>query len=596
MNDSASREVMMLSKKRLTFMGIFYLVVLTLILYRLADIQLIHTESFSKKGINLVQESVNQRTQEVMIDDGRGRFVDRHGESLQKQAEPSLVLFPFLKEVSWPSEDLSQIVGIPSETLQELVSNTKEPIVLSSKDGIALTKPELEKINDLEIPGVFGIYQQTKLDETIGDHVIGIIGENAEALRKKYPDRTDLSYKTKIGVTGLEKAFDEFLLPDAETKLLYHVDGDGHPLFGINVKYIADSNPFYPVTVETTIDKEMQAMIEKVLDQQKVEKGGAVLLDIESNEVLAMASKPSLNRADSSTLTNQMLQPLFPGSIFKTVISAAAIEYGLDDPTRQFNCNLNLHGEADGGQEDGQLTFERSFAKSCNYTFTTLAKELMDQDKDVIEDTSNKLGLIDPVGWTGEVFHYENFKQIPDEKSGNIWGDSKDKNVPRAIDQTAIGQKDVKVTPLSVANMMATIARGGQKQQVKIVENILYKNGTNMYSFTSNSLEGEKITPTTAAKLQKLLRLVVTDPEGTGRRFQTSPIEVSGKSGTAQTGQSNDNGQTLYNKWFAGYFPSEKPKYALVVVEMDTTSSGAGTNAAFYDIVNEMSKIDERKN
>lgn len=115
-----------------------------------------------------------------------------------------------------------------------------------------------------------------------------------------------------------------------------------------------------------------------------------------------------------------------------------------------------------------------------------------------------------------------------------------------------------------------------------------------MFSFSSNLLEGEKISPLTASKLQKQLRLVVTDPEGTGRRFQTSPYEVSGKSGTAQTGKKNEQGQTLYNKWFAGYFPSSKPKYALVVVEMDTTSAEAGTNASFYDMVAEISKINEQ--
>jgi cell division protein FtsI/penicillin-binding protein 2 len=142
--------------------------------------------------------------------------------------------------------------------------------------------------------------------------------------------------------------------------------------------------------------------------------------------------------------------------------------------------------------------------------------------------------------------------------------------------------------------MMATIARGGHKEQIRIVENILYKNGTNMFSFTSNLLEGEKISPLTASKLQKQLRLVVTDSEGTGRRFQSSPYEVSGKSGTAQTGKKNDQGQTLYNKWFAGYFPSSNPKYALVVVEMDTTSEESGTNAAFYDIVAEVAKLNEQ--
>lgn len=582
--------------RRMLVVGIFFIFMLCATLYRLADIQLIHTESFSKKGVNLVQESVNQRTQEVVIDDGRGRFVDRNGESIQKHAEPSLVLFPFLKEISWPAEELSKIVNISSNELKGLVSDTKEPVVLSKDDGLRLTKAELEKINELEIPGVFGIYRQTLLDESLGEHIIGITGENAERLREKYPDRTDLSYKTKIGVTGLEKAFDEFLLPDAETKLLYHVDGDGHPLFGINVKYIADSNPFYPVTVQTTIDKNIQEMAEKVLDKQKVEKGGLVLLDIENNEILSMVSRPTLSRSESSTLTNYMLQPLFPGSVFKTVISAAAIEYGLDDATRQFNCSLNLYGEDDGGQDDGQLSFERSFAKSCNYTFTTLAEELMEKDKNVIENTADKLGLIGPVGWSGEVFHYENFKQLPDEKTGNIWGDEKDKSVAKAIDQTAIGQKNVKITPLAIANMMATIARGGQKEQIKIVKNILYKNGTNMFSFTSNSLGGEELSPITASKLQKLLRLVVTDPEGTGRRFQTSSFEVSGKSGTAQTGKKDENGHTLYNKWFAGYFPSSNPRYALVVVEMDTTSAEAGTNAAFYDVAEEMSKIDERKN
>ncbi|MGM7721030.1 peptidoglycan D,D-transpeptidase FtsI family protein [Metabacillus sp. Hm71] len=579
-------------KKRFLLVGTFSLFSLFLILFRLADLQLIHTESFSKKGVNLIQESVNQRTQEVVIDDGRGRFVDRNGDSLRNHAEPSLVLFPFLNDITWPADKLAEVVNMSSNELEKRLRDAKEPLVLSSKDGLSLSSAELDKINDLKIPGVFGIYKQSPMEETIGKHILGITGENAEALRKKYPDRKDLSYKTKIGLTGLEEAYDEFLLPDEATKLLYHVDGDGHPLFGINVKYIADSNPFYPVTVKTTLDKNIQAMAEDVLTKQKIENGGLVLLDVKSNEVLAMVSKPDLNRSKSNTLINHMLQPIFPGSVFKTVISAATIEYGLDDATREFNCNLNLYGELDGEQDDGMLTFARSFAKSCNYTFTTLAEELMEKDPMVIENMAEKLGLLGPVGWSGTVFHYQNFKQFPDEKAGHVWGDEKDKKVERAIAQTAIGQKDVKVTPLGVANMMATIARGGQKDQVKIVENILYKNGTNMYSFTSNSLEGEKISPLTASKLQELLRLVVTDPEGTGRRFQTSPFEVSGKSGTAQTGKKNEKGETLYNKWFAGYFPSSNPKYALVVVEMDTTSSKAGTNAAFYDIVNELAKMD----
>ncbi|MDQ0231550.1 peptidoglycan D,D-transpeptidase FtsI family protein [Metabacillus malikii] len=579
-------------KKRIIFIGTIIMMGLFVILYRLADIQLIHTESFSKKGVNLVQESVSQRTQEVVIDDGRGRFTDRNGAPLRDQVEPSLVIFPFSKDIEWPVEQLTKIINISESKLNHLLANIKKPAVLSKKEGIHLTSEEIESINNLKIPGIFAIYKQSPIEESIAEHIIGITGENPELLRSKYPDRSDLSYKTQIGITGLEKAFDEFLLPDAETKLLYHVDGDGNPLFGINVKYMADANPFYPVTIETTIDKEIQAMSEDILSKHKIEKGGIVLLDIETNNVLAMVSKPDVNRAEDATLANHMIQPIFPGSIFKTVISAAAIEYGLDDATRQFDCSLNLHGENDGGQDDGMLNFERSFAKSCNYTFTTLAEELIKINDSVIEDTAEKLGLVGPVGWNGKVFHYDNFKQFPNEKLGKIWGANEDKQIKRAVHQTAIGQKDVKVTPMAVANMMATVARGGERKKVRVVENILYKNGTNMYSFTSNSIDGEHISPFTAKSMQKLLRLVVTDPEGTGRRFQSLEVEVSGKSGTAQTGKKTEQGASLYNKWFAGFFPSNQPKYALVVVEMDTTSEESGTNASFYDIVNELANRD----
>ncbi|MFC0270095.1 peptidoglycan D,D-transpeptidase FtsI family protein [Metabacillus herbersteinensis] len=582
----------MLQTKRAMIVGIFFFLSFMLILVRLADVQLIHTESFTSKGINLIQESVQQRTQEVLIDHGRGRFVDRNGEPLLHVTQPSLVLFPFLKNVDWKKEELSKIVDMPLYEIERLLQYAKEPLVLTKEDGVELTEADLNQINELKIPGVFGIFKQSPIHEKVAEHIIGITGENAERLREKYPDRSDLSYKTKIGVTGLEKAFDEFLLPDAETKLLYHVDGDGNPLFGVNVKYIADSNPFYPVSVETTIHKEMQAQLEKTINKHELNRGGLVLLDVETNEILAMVSKPDFDRSQRDTYTNQMLSPLFPGSIFKTVISAAAIEYDLDSPSREFNCNLNMYGEADGKQEDGPLSFDRSFSKSCNYTFTTLAKELVAKNENVIEETADKLGLLGPVGWQGEVYHYDQFKQLPEEMTGNIWGDEGDKRVQRAVAQTAIGQLDVKVTPLGVANMMATIARGGQKQQVRIVENILYKSGTNMYEFSSNSLDGEKISPYTATKLQQMLRNVVTDTEGTGRRFQTLPYEVAGKSGTAQTGKRNNKGVDLYNKWFAGFFPATNPKYVLVVVEMDTPSAESVTNSIYYDIVQELYNLD----
>lgn len=92
--------------KRMKLAVIAFLIVFFLLLLRLAEIQLFFTESFSKKKINLIQESVKQRTEEVLISDGRGSFLDRNGQALTGKSEPAVVLFPFLLTQDWPIKKL----------------------------------------------------------------------------------------------------------------------------------------------------------------------------------------------------------------------------------------------------------------------------------------------------------------------------------------------------------------------------------------------------------------------------------------------------------------------------------------------------------
>lgn len=94
----------------------------------------------------------------------------------------------------------------------------------------------------------------------------------------------------------------------------------------MDVKYTAEAHSFYPLQVQTTIDENMQAEMEKVLKDQGVEKGGAVLLDIESSSVLAMASMPNVTSKNRHEARNYMLTAMAPGSVFKTAVLAAAIE------------------------------------------------------------------------------------------------------------------------------------------------------------------------------------------------------------------------------------------------------------------------------
>ncbi|KXG11384.1 Penicillin-binding protein 4B [Anoxybacillus sp. P3H1B] len=589
-----------MSKKRMIIMSALIQLGIFLLIGRLVQIQLVSTESFSKNHVNLIEESVAQRTQEMVISDGRGTFVDRSGQPLAEQSVPSLILFPFLKKMDWPVEKVADILHVSASSIRLQLQDAKEPFVLLAEDRpLSLTKNEIKKINQLHIPGVLAINKQYPLEHPYAEHLLGFTREDPQLLRERYRDR-NLSPHTKIGIHGLEKAFDEFLLPEGETKLLYHVDAEGGPLFGIDVKYNDPGNPFYPITVQTTLDRDLQRIMEKVLEEHQLKKGGAVLLDVETNSVLGMASRPAMDPRDpykNNAAENQMLLPQIPGSVFKTVIAAAAIDKGVATNKRAFDCSRKIDGATpDTEHSYGVLPFDESFAVSCNNAFATLGKELVKQDPNVIEQYAQMLGLYPLVGWEGDVYHFKNFRQLPEEKSGTIWYDKSDKSVPLAIAQTSIGQKNVRVSPLAIANMMATIARGGEAEQVRAVEKMLYKNGTTFFSFHKQPFSNEgSLLRSTVTKLQELLRKVVTDERGTGRRFQTLPYAVAGKSGTAQTEKKAANGEALINKWFAGYFPAEAPKYVLVVVDLDSPNSQAVTNDVFYDIVKRIYEFDTKQ-
>lgn len=581
-------------RKRIKGLLVLCIVGLLVLIARLIQIQLVQTESFSKHNVNLLEESVQQRTQELVIDNGRGNFLDRNGDLLTHKKVPVLVLFPFLKNMTWDVETVSTISGVSEESLNKALKDAKKPFAYGEPQPLELTSSQMERINKLEIPGVFAIEKKFERTDIPAEQLIGLTGENAKELKKRYPNK-EVSEKTLIGVSGLEESFDEFLLPEGKSKLVYHVDGDGAPLFGINVKYVDPANPFYPVNVRTTIDKSIQQKSEELVDKHGINKGGLVLLDIESNSVLASVSRPVIDPNDpynGSGITNRMLKQEIMGSIFKTVVAAAAIDQSLDDPTRLFNCSIKINGEPEVKYNYGMLSFTDSFARSCNRTFGELARELQKKDKELLENYASKLSLTGTVGWKGEVYHTNNFKQLVDEDKGRVFLTEEAKKDPNFAAMSGIGQHEVRATPIAVANMMATIARGGKKEMVRTASKIEYKNGTTMVNFNKQELSGDIISPYTAMKLQKLLREVVVNPNGTGKWFKDLPYEVAGKSGTAETGKYQGDKQ-LHNKWFAGYFPYQNPKYALVAVNLDVLDTEGGVNLLFADMVKMLHEHDK---
>ncbi|MCJ8006914.1 peptidoglycan D,D-transpeptidase FtsI family protein [Lederbergia wuyishanensis] len=567
-------------RRRVRLLSSSILLVLLLLFSRLMQVQLFHTESFSKHHVNLLKESVKQRTQEVLIDDGRGQFLDNEGNPLSYDEKTVLVLFPFLKNINWDREQLSKIINVSKEEIDRVINNAKKPIIYRE-----ITPIQANYVTKMNIPGLFAIRKKYLPENNPASQLIGLIGENRDEFWKRYPDKKGY-HSLKIGISGMQKDFDEFLIAEHPSKLIFHVDGKGAPLFGIDVKYSGQSNPYYPLMIKTTINRQFQNEIETLLDKHQIEKGGALLLDINSGNILASASRPSLNRehpfSDEGSV-NMMFEQHIPGSIFKTVVAAAAIEEGLVDNKEEFNCSLNIRGEP-AERDLGMLPLEESFSRSCNKTFAELAVRVQQDHPNVLEKYAENLGLIGFSGWEGNVYYVKDFKQIT-HAPGRIFTSDESRKDQNYIGQTGIGQHEVRVSPLGVANMMATIARGGERKAVRAVTDIQYADGGILFHFPEQTVKGDHISTSAAMRLQSLLRSVVTDNEGTGSFFQQLSYEVAGKSGTAETGIKKDDIQ-LHNKWFAGYFPFQNPKYALVVVNLGVPGDQGGINPLFADIVN----------
>lgn len=586
-------------KKRAVFFISVTAAIFCLFIARLAQIQIISPEHFSKRNINLYEASVSQRTQELEIDSGRGGFVDRSGRPLIYEKMRVLVLFPFLKHMNWNVGEIANIIGESPLVLSGEVERAREPFIYGEPSPLLLTEEQMKKINNLGIPGVFAVEKKVPKAGYDAEHLIGITGENDKLLKSRYPEKV-LPAHTPVGLTGLQKSFDAFLLGEGAARLVYHVDGLGRPLFGPNVKYVGPANPFYPVNVKTTLDGDYQDLAEKLVDKHKIAKGGLILLDMETNSILASVSRPRINKMDpfdseKGEIKNMMVTEHIPGSVFKTVIAAAAIDYHLDDPTRLFDCSTTIHGKPDPKYRHGMLNFSDSFARSCNNTFATLANELRQIDENIIETYAKKLSLIGRNVWHGDIFYLKDFQQLPDEDSGRVYLDRRAKKDKNFTAMTAIGQHEVRVTPLAVANMMATIARGGQKELVRAVFSVEYKNGVSLVSFDKRKHPEESVSPYTAIKLQKLLREVVTNEKGTGRWLRNLPYEVAGKSGTAETGTFSEQGYPSQNKWFAGYFPYKNPKYVLVTVRLDAPENEGGVIRLFADMVKEIYSMEQRR-
>lgn len=560
-------------------------------------IQVVSARDYTYHHVDLVRNSVLQRQRGLVLDTGRGRFADRNGMPLTGHSIKGALVFPVHADYKGTPEQrrsMLKILGAGEAEWRSFEAGLKEPAWWRGADGrpLALTDAQAAKLESLQLPNVRIAQLNVRYpDDTTARQVIGYVGQNPELVESVFHDQLDqgkLQLDSQIGASGLEKTFEPWLRGLGPTTISYFTDAGKRPLQGLDTRLVSSDSAHYPVTVKTTLDAGLQRSVERKMDALGIKEGAVVVLDTGNADVFAMASRPAFDPNDvdiaAGGWNNRAVMQTEPGSIFKTVIAAAALEYGVVKPNETFECKgeLGKYGfrcwYAPG---HGSLTMEQAFAESCNITF---ARVMMRLTPEQVEETARKLGFLSPVGWTGKVAG-EKLAQFDGEQAGQLFADGTPRQDEGVRMQTAIGQRDVRATPLQAADMVVTLLHDGQVTEPRIVKEIDLKDGKTLESFQQQTKVPARsgISAATSRKLLSWMREVVT--EGTGTSLLKAKWPVAGKSGTAQV---RTGVNAADNHWFVGYAPVGDPKVAIAVLVADVPTGQPGKAQELFKEVAEL--------
>ena len=420
----------------------------------------------------------------------------------------------------------------------------------------------------------------------MASHILGYIQRiNAEELKSN----PDYNMNDKIGKTGIEKVFEKYLRgKDGIKQIDMSVDGI---VTGESVVKEAVSGSDVVLTLDSQLQKITEdtlargiANIQNTKDAKDASEGAAVVLNVQTGEVLAMASYPNYNPAlftngisseDYQKYINDKRHPFInkaisdksaPGSIFKMVTAIAALESNQISINDKINDTYRYTFYRDyqptcwkpGGH--GLLNITQAIEVSCNFFFYEIGRRAGIAK---IDEVAKKLGLGSKTGI-----------ELPDEIAGTLAGPEVDKQwTGGKTIQTAIGQSYNDYTPLQMAKYTAMIANGGKNIDVTIVKSINNPDGTtvsrneldsyihNKLGVETNSGSDLNISSTDLEAVKNGMKNVTSDESGTAYKyFKDFSISIGGKTGSASIGNSG-----YANAWFVGFGPFENPKIAVAV-------------------------------
>ncbi|MGE5578724.1 MAG: peptidoglycan D,D-transpeptidase FtsI family protein [Bacillota bacterium] len=447
----------------------------------------------------------SQRQKAVAITLARGRILDRHGVPLHYPVWGNALV-----------EIRSSTDEAPAKVKRSLTAAEITAVLAKGNSSVAVVPEEIR----------YG-------PSSLACHVVGHVRPNA------YNDPRD-----NVGESGLEKAFQSTLAggSPAWSGVVVTAEGDDLPGTGMRIAPPAEN----PHDLYTTLDARVQQAVEEVLDERGIGRGAVVVLDALTSEVLAMASRPEFDQnhpelslhAEGSPFVNRALSAFAPGSVFKPVIAALALERGYVDSAEVFTCTGEVLlgnrtiacGSAEGGH--GPVTVKEALSLSCNSTLIQIGMRIPAQ------------AMVDFIKTCG--FGRKTGVPLQDEVAGALpdpWemyaGD---------VANLCIGQGPLSVTPLQVASFFAALSADGVYRQPRLLPE------------QGKGDQARLMSSATAATIMEAL--VMAARGGTGKAAWIPLYGSAGKTGTAETGY----GPGVSHAWFCGFTPVIAPRYVIVVM------------------------------
>jgi penicillin-binding protein 2 len=592
------------------------------LLTRLYEFQIERSDEF-------LQQMPGNRTVSVREPGIRGEITDRNGITLAKNLRNY--------EVSFNLDEIQQAYRLQhqeSPTIERLISQGGMPRVRPEKDIVAivndwtikrLNEPDLDLArgynasalrthylthgglipfsyrtdlgyeefakfaeHNLDLPGV---YLSTRPQRqypygTLASHVLGSLKQWAKGdIPESAARQFDHYIGEEKGMDGVEATMDEILRgPEGRKTILKDEKGR-------TIGMLDYTRPGVGARVQLTIDARIQYLVENVL--RRTGRAAAVVMDVNTGEVLAMASVPdydpnafipsiSKERWDAylankvmGPFDNRAISAFTPGSTMKVPTAIAGALEGMAG--RSFSCDgyvaFGKHKVGcwlynKSGGRHGSLTLPRALQQSCNPYFNKLANTIGWRS---MAEGCQMVGM-------GKRTGIELPKESPGILPGSrAWRNSKPGAVmtPALNAMLSIGQGDSMATPLQMCAMTACVANGGKYYQPRIIRQAVAENGSIVIANKPKlevDLIGDGIKPDDFEMIRKGMWMAVNQPGGTAGRVKMPGIEVAAKTGTAQA---VDQGKKSNNSWMISFAPYDEPKYAVCVMVQNAGSGGA---------------------